>query len=660
MLVSESGKTAWIRVWGAILLTFFGLSAFFPDSFWAVHYWLFLPVPLKIVLGLLASWLVLAFPWPFAGDSTPAFTTRLPQLLSDWKMALLFAFLWAIPFYIFPIFQDYYGDAPFFLQSREQAVQSLTEGPIHKLWSFDFTDSKLGSGTSMGLFGLFSWLLDIPIYQSIRLWDYLFGGLFIFLWLRLCQALLSRSDWWWPAAILGLFAPFLQNFFGHVEVYAGIITLGLAFMLVLVLYFRSGKVGYYVGLFPLLILCMKFHITGYMLSAGLFLASLHLLAGRFHFLKGFLHWKRVFPFILLPVYLAGGVIYFLFLQRFHSVRSYQADTLTQVTFLPLQSSEPAPLDRYNLFSPAHLWDFFQLPFGWSAAGIFLLGAVLLLFRRQIRWNDPLLVVAGTLLLIYLPLFFVLNPLLSMPHDWDLFSIPGVWLLVFLLILLGQLREIPFPRLLLGPVLGLSLFSLVTFYVNARQEPLCKRLQSKSLREFKTYWLGSSSCVLNGVHLNPDPASGQADLEQIIAELRPHAVMGNDIEFARILYTAGRWYFSETKDYERSLSYFQEAYRASMHLCENNYHLLINYFYLKRYPEAATLADWVVACKYPTEARANKVAIHTLIMAGEWQHALQVCDSYLQIDPANEFIREIRRRLAAQEDLNTLYLMFKTN
>lgn len=174
-------------------------------------------------------------------------------------------------------------------------------------------------------------------------------------------------------------------------------------------------------------------------------------------LKGTLIWLG------LPLCLLGLAAYFLVFKDHVDPRQLQDFTDIDRLFLPLFSPAP-PLDRYNLLSWNHAFDFLNICLFWSPVLLFVLTWVVGFERKRVDWNR--LEIRGVLLAIglLLGMMWMINPLFSMPMDWDLFCFPMVFLLVFLLVIIRQIEPHAPAKHIMGPCLGLLMVYLPTFWV----------------------------------------------------------------------------------------------------------------------------------------------------------------------------------------------------
>ena len=235
---------------------------------------------------------------------------------------------------------------------------------------------------------------------------------------------------------MGLTAPFMQIFFGHYEFYAPSFLMISACLMSFVFSLQTGKRGWLLVSSGLVLINIKLHVTSYLLFLPLGLTCAYVF---FEKIRNQFNWRRITFWVLLPLQTIGAFIYFFITKSYDGPRIYTAETLERALFLPLFTNEGLQFERYNLFGLNHLVDYFNLIFLWSAVALFLLVSIVLCYRKAIHWNEPALIVISTTLILYSTSFFILNPQLSMPVDWDLFSLPAISLIVFVVLLLHNFK-----------------------------------------------------------------------------------------------------------------------------------------------------------------------------------------------------------------------------
>lgn len=117
----------------------------------------------------------------------------------------------------------------------------------------------------------------------------------------------------------------------------------------------------------------------------------------------------------------GGTLVFLWL--------YSTNLFFRLAFLPLWP-RLTTVEGYTLFSANHLIDYFSL-LVCLCPGIGVLSVHLFSVRRRIQWKRPEMLYLAILSLTACFFAFVLDPKLGMARDWDLFSFPGIAIMLTL-------------------------------------------------------------------------------------------------------------------------------------------------------------------------------------------------------------------------------------
>jgi len=393
-------------------------------------------------------------------------------------------------------------------------------------------------------------------------------------------------------------------FFGYFEIYAPTFSTSLFFFYLVLRFFNKPNITSFFYVFCCWLLGFKFHSTTILLTPALLLAvAYYIIQAKNGKIRLFT--VKIFSKYLLTSLIVFGVSVYLLKGSFYHIREFSSDNLLDVVFLPVVSLSPAPLDHYNLFSLVHFWDYFNLWFLWSFGGVFLFAFILVKLKRFIKYSPQLLIIGFTFITYFL-FFFVLNPLLSMPNDWDLFSLPAIPFLILVLLLIQQVQDVKVSKFLEGVMLSFAVVSCSVFIVNASRKPLSQRLLAQGKWEFKTYWLGSSTTILAGVNLHSDlPQEREVVLSNTINSLEENATLGNDIEFAELLHVYGLYNY-RAHNYDKASLYFDKADWYSTYLCKNHYYQLLSHFMLNQFEESAAHGFEVVSCSYPNFKESHMV------------------------------------------------------
>ncbi len=655
MKEKSGSDTQVVLISALFIFGLYALGLFFPDQFWAFHFPAFLPDATGEILliacviltvyahkkGLLNSWNV-----EVKKEKDSLLRYGLPIL------AVIF-------FYQFPMYADIYGDAHFLVPDPNSYMEVLDPKYTDKLLSFDLLDPKIGSATITGLIATMSYGLVMTIGESFRFFDAVCGGLYVFFMLGLIMRASTVRLRRLLMVLLVIGTPLIQVFCGHFEVYAPVYALIAGFWFFVARFYEKPGRARLLLVFLMVLINIKFHITGWILLP----VALLVLFNHFRVSKGNpgLKWGTVVKYVLLPLYLIGILVYVFVTKSVFGKRQYTSDTIYDVLFLPVSGSDPAPLDRYNLFSPSHFFDYFSSWFMWSASAIFILLVLLIAYRKKINWSHPILILSGTLLLLYLPFFFVLNPLYSMPADWDLIGIPGITLLVFAMHALGAFEEEagkqPIMARMLAPLLGFTIIALTFVMVNSNRNMQAERFVSMGKYQFKTYWIGTSSYIMSGVFQFETNEEKSRIHQQVVEDLRPYACKGNDPEYAEIIVQLSI-YFREVKlDFNKAIELLEEAHDYAPLLRNTTYQLVLTYYKKGDYKRAMEYVPMLVKMEYPNPDKALRVAIHTAIQAEAYGEAENYCEKFLELWPEDEFINEVYHQLRTVEDKRSILELF---
>ncbi|MEO0582955.1 MAG: tetratricopeptide repeat protein [Bacteroidota bacterium] len=624
---------------------------FLPEHLWGWGLLAGLPVgPRYFLVGL--------FTVLFASTAIPGFNLRLPTLPSQtsniWLLAGGVAITMGLLSYLFPLAAPAFGDSRYIIDLTKGVAIQWEPRFLTDIFKLDFANPKEGTETIIAIMRLLSYFTGQD-GSILLLWvNRVCGAAFALVWVQFILSRIKGNASRWMLLIMGLMAPCTQMFYGHYEYYGPVYLSLLLYSRGLLRYIEQDKKGFPWAILLLLLLCLKFHITSFLL---LLPTGMVIIYKQREAWRGVFTWQKLGLWLTIGGLLAGMGIYFFIFNNHDGPRAFTKDTLEEALFLPLYTHEGPPLDRYNLFSLAHIGDYLNLTGIWSPVAIFLLGAILLTKGKQIPWNAPKIFILGFTTLTYVAAFFVLNPLLSMVCDWDLFSLPAISLMVFMVLLLEK-TKLSHTQRWLGPVLALGIMGMGWILGNAQETSLGNRLRPMGRHVFKTYWIGASTMLHLSGDLLRNPNQAQAERLETLEILRPYAVIGNDVEYADLLCEAGLYYAQEEKDRVKALPYFQEAHKYQYNLSRNVFHLLTTHFLLGQYKEAHKYSKTLIGVRKPSYERAYRIAIHTAIEAEAYEDALDFCNNYLAIWPDNAFVKRVRQSLETSEDPAQTKVLFK--
>ncbi len=620
-----SSRNRWVArlCWACYLL-----AVIWPGSWWGLHHVALMPGPWTF-LALLIALVLIELP-PTQTDRLHLCISRLTSSVPrpGWLiggLAITAMFL----FYQCAMHDSLYGDAPLFKDRMGLRTTSYDAKYLKELLALNFFDLKSGNTTVLSAVRLTSYWTGLTHTQVFRWLGSLSGGLYVWLWLSYVWKYLPGTRLRAGIALMGASAPFLQFFFGYEEIYAPVLLCLTAYLLWLLKYLQKPSMDVLIILIILLLCCLKLHGSSLILIPSALLAVYD---GRRRVSTDSspsISWRHLITRVMLPL-TAGGLFVYLFVLGDHQDARFLAPDMDayERLFLPIIPPDP-PLDRYTLFHLNHFFDYFNMFFLWSGAALFFLMVVGLNYRHAIRWEAmPVKIMASTLY-FYLLLFFAYNPLMSMPMDVDLFSLPGPVLIVTVLALAGQWRGRQ-PSMLLGPILALCLLALPVFWVNSDRQMLSHRLEKIGKHVFKTYWIRSAGDIHAGLDLVQDDSIQYLTRYLDVArELGPYALRGGDIEYANLLWKIARHYRTREKNYEEALRYHELARTFDASLAANYVGLMESHYFLRDYRAAYEHSLTLIELQYPTHKQAMRIAIDCGIQAGLRPELLKLTDQYLE-------------------------------
>ncbi|XOV67733.1 MAG: tetratricopeptide repeat protein [Fluviicola sp.] len=639
-----------------VVFLLYAIGMMYPDTWWGLHYPVFLGGGKGWFIILVAIGFTLYSqkynPWKSFQDKNIGG--------NSWIWIIAITVLAGMLFYQMPIYKDVYGDALKIIPSTDYIVTDFTAKNKEMVTSFDLTNLKLGTDTTLGIIAWLAYTKEMPLGEAFRLLTAVCGMGYVFFMLATVFRLAKDSQQKILFALLTIGTPITMNFCGHIEVYAPVLFMLAAFWygMVRLLETPNWKTG--VIVFVMCVLNVKFHISG-LLTFFVFGVALLVLYHQRKEKK--ITWRKEGTWVIGFFFAIGFFVYAFVTKSIFGTRSYTEENLTDAIFLPMKASNAAPLDRYNLFSWNHFFDYFNMVFGWSAIALVVIGAALLFKRKSIQWNQPLVMISGMGFLFYFVTFFVLNPLLSMQTDWDLMSIPAVVLIIFAVAVVSATKqekkeERTLSSYLIAPAIGLALIAVTGIFVNANQESLSKRLFSMGKYSYKTYWIGASTPITEAIKLQESNDDKYEMLQEAVNELQPYAVYGNDIEYAALLNMMGNYHRDVHKDYNEAYRWYLKSEKADKHLLENIRCLTYTYMIREEYTEANKYVNNLVFNNYPDEVTALRLGIRMSVEVGEYDRATEYCEKLLNVKPDDAFTQNILHLLNTAEDKSKIKLNYR--
>ncbi|MEM7035528.1 MAG: hypothetical protein AAF570_01040 [Bacteroidota bacterium] len=610
-------------------------ATFFPIPFWGLHALHYLPYPVQaVLLGLPLALGIWAWRQqkglPLEESGGKEGRGRL------WGLAAGLGLLMLVPLLALQVETLMYGDAREVLRTLESgdgphmgaSLLSAFSPDVFSVWNGEQFSYQLAGG-----------LGDMTGGEVAGVWRGLsvfWGVVFCMLWTWHVLKTVQTPLWRVSMVMMGLCAGFMGVFFGHLEVYAAPVTAFAAVMVAMLEYLRKrseeGKkagMGGEIVLLILTFLAIRTHTAGFALLPVVLWA---LLWGNKEEVGGLGKWLDLrgmlyFGGILL---LAGLGLYFGMYEA-GTDPNPEAGAAGRNLFLPLGPDGSAAGD-YTLFSLAHLLDYFNLILFWSLPGLLLLLGILIGHRKAIDWKDPAILVTGLAFFCFFALFFAIDPKLSMPRDWDLMSLPGVFLLFFALTCFTKIPAAHRPPpLVAAALLGFALVQAAQFYINADHNAVHRRLLDQGKHIFTTYHGGAGFMIRHSLDEMDAPATEKTQtLRDLLNELSPAANPGNDREFAYLAQSTAFFYF-EAKDFKQSANFYRMAhsYRPDDHTLATD--AAVSYMNLGKAADALKWAQKALKSK-SDHPKALKVAMYAAWQIGNFPAAAQHGSNYLRLAP----------------------------
>lgn len=703
-----------LPIWGTGIFSLFLLALVFPEAWWGIHFLNFVAPTVKVGCLLVVAGL-LVFSW-WRVDQTLQWTASKDVVKNTKMFLFLGGLIAALVFYNVPIAGDIYGNSRGF--SLHITVQELSSDFYSNLFSFEFVPGNGREGVKM-IVEFISYAFQVSIYDAVKLMDAFCGGTFVVVWLLAVRHFINVRGWQWIVALTGLTSPFLLIYFGHVETYAPVYLIVTVWILLFVLFMREKKSAYYWWLLPLLCIGVRLHTLMYLLMPALIIASAYKFNVEKRIAEKLTHLSQTLRWIYLPLFVGGLFLYFFIFEDYNDPRTLTDFEDIDRLFLPMVS--PAePLDNYNMFSWNHIADFFNAILLWSPALLFLFGYLAVLKRKALDWSKLEVNMLIVTFLLFATLLFAMNPLFSMPMDWDLFCFPVPILLVVLLLLVEQVQFDTVKTPVISGSVGMMLLCLPAFGVLLSKPNNSYRAERVALHIYKTYYEHASTYMLMSLSMIDDKDVYRKRIEGLIAEMEPYATPNNDKQYSDILIDkatfdmyvdknpqSARKMLIKSMEYRRLPEAFdrlayeinvalvkqqfvfsQEDQRKAAKIVENGKRLLrekreyeaalkeFRYsryynpvsgtaimfsvealFRMQRFPEAYDYAVDLVALQYPDYRTALRIGIHTALEAKRYGEALRYCDQFLQNFEPEETIVTVKRRLQAKERIEELKFLF---
>lgn len=617
------------------------LGLVFPEKFWGTHYLSFLPGNQQITLILITLAALFIPVRTISGLLITNSVNTLPLVIST---------VYGLTIFLFPMVYDPYGDAVY-LEEFNSKVWSEVDFSIQDILTFEM-GAWSGRKNVLLIAQSISGAFGISQLTAFRIIGLVCGTLFSFIGSRFILGLFRQSVMGLLIVVGVLASPFALNFFGHSESYAPSLVVLLAWAITLIEFWNSRSWRQLVLLAILSAVSVLFHPMALLLFPAVCISILM----KVGILKGEPKTLSLVGWVVLPIFIAGAYLYFFVFGDHIDDRNMQ-DLVLQYDhlFLPL-FSPPPPLNTYNLLSWNHLFDYLNLILLWSP-GLVILALATLPFGGTVKSasGEKLLILT---VLLYLVLLFMINPLLSMPLDWDLFCLP--FPLILVLILLGVNRNINgIPKSVVS--LALAVFVFSSSFITLHQSPtaISERLQSLSVHIYSTYYSWTSIVLERSFVPLELPEKNKIDQrKRVIERIRPNAQPKIDYIFAHVLVHQGRSYCI-MKDWSNGISLYNEAlfYNPDNDAAVDG--LMSAYFEMNEFEKAFGYSEKLIQKGFPSKEISLRKAIHCALEARLYQEAYSYSQMYLGLY-SSPVIQEVSRRIETSDDLSTLNRLFKSD
>ncbi len=631
----------------------YALGYFFPERWWGCHSLAFLPPIVAIAFVAIAAYLI----W-FFKPSQALYETNVKSKIRPGFRAVLIGAITVFVCYQLPMVANFYGDAPNFVNDLSNL--HIQSGVDHWRLFLDpnIFNAKIGERTVLNGAVVLSQLLGTTPLIAFRIFMALIGGVYVGSSVYFAYNYFEKRMWSLSASILLCLTPFALLFFGYIEIYAPAILFISLFLMCVLSYLKHKTVRLLLLTLACYILAGKFHFACTLLLMPCLtgIIAYHFIRSNEKWMKR-INWKNTTVFVLIPMLLIVIYIYVGVLGDHVDPRWLEKDLpVFERLFLPFFSPE-SPLDRYNLLSANHIGDFFNEMLLWSGAGVFSLILAFSVLRKFVDWNRIEIVLLGVTLICFAGFFFMVNPLLGMPVDWDLLSLPAPVLLLFIIAIWKHLESKNLGHELLGPIAGIALLGVSFIPVHWSENSLSHRFESVGVHTLKTYWITGAADVELALSLEKDEKKYEARLVKIIDEVEKISVEGNDPEHARLLRLLGNHYLLTENNPEKALDVFEEAYSFASDDMEIASGLMNAYFLTGNYQGAFSGAQLLLKNGYPTHQDALMACIHMSFAVNNVEALKAYAEGYQKAYPGDQKVVQLLEGLAAEDALETLKKRF---
>ncbi|WP_459210941.1 tetratricopeptide repeat protein [Aquimarina rhabdastrellae] len=629
-----------------LFFSFYLLGFLYPETWWSVHFMRFIS-PVYQILFLVV---ILLFLFKFFIKEKFNFSL-IERIVLNLKFNILITLVICLTMLLFPMVADFYGDAYKFNKFLHKIPLEIPKETHSRFFSFSLSPWA-GEGTVLAIITYIAYYFQVTYKTSFIIVNAFFGGLFVFTWLQFITNYIKDKKWQIIMVLSGITAPFMLLFYGHIEIYAPVLFVNLLWGSIAIHYIKTEKKYLLWSLILVSVVSIKLHTIGVLCIPSLGCILWKKTKGYYP------NWKQVSTFIIAPIFIIGALAYFFIFKDHSDDRNLQSTTMAfDHIFLPLFSPE-APLDKYSLLSFNHFFDFFSVSLLWSPIALIILIYIVITYKKSINWNAPEIVIIGMAFLLFVTLLFMTNPLLGLPIDWDLFSLPAPFLLLLTGVIVLQL-PIEYSSSKMLYVAGFfTILSLPVFIVHQSEKALSLRLEHVAIRMYNTYYDWTSQVIKHAYTLDDDLKINRLERgEQLLEKLAPIAQKDIDYEYGRLLIDQGRYFLRERNNPKKALEYFA---KVDDYTVDPNAKLLTleSYFSLHEYTLAYQIAKELVGINYPNTIKALKMSLHCALEAELYQEAYMITLEILKLENDDKLSQEINLRLRTNDRIKELKLLFE--
>jgi tetratricopeptide (TPR) repeat protein len=536
-----------VLVYFGIVVTIYGVSSFFPDSFlWGVNHLAFFQPMERLIFFLF----IIITGLPFISKRYLKVIVEQSQfhVLAKKKfyaIVFILGVIIAYTCYQFRITTDMYGDTRMLVGYLSWKKYTL----------LDVLNLDNREPLTQMFHQLIASILHIDIKSAFEIVSSVCGGFFIAVVLIFVRGLDGSKLWKLFIFILLITSGTNQLFFGHVEDYT-IIYLTIVLFLMLGWMLFTGKKTLTLMLITFVI-GSRIHLEMLLLLPALIFATIYTLQFNRPAIKHWLLPARIFLVVSISLVCVAFAYFFYF--EAYRYNGTDAHEVLRKIFLPIYNHLPSP-HSYTLLSLSHFSDFIQELLLTVSPVAFLILIMGVIFIKRINWREPQTIFFELASFYFLVLNFTVNPALSMPRDWDFLSQAAIPIL-FLAVTLSQklFKDVlgnSHQRKIVGVGLALGIFSFSFFYINSNQELASRRLEGIGKWAFKSYYSASTYMLNVSAKMVGNLDEQIQRREEVINDLLPYASKP-DLEIGFLYHKLGVAQYTNQK-FEQAAFSFQKS------------------------------------------------------------------------------------------------------